>query len=317
MPAAWKGTISFGLVSIPITLYPAFKSRDLEFHLLHKDDHGRIGYQKVCKKCGKILGREDIIKAFEHEKDAFIPLEKEELEEGKAPNTRNLEISIFVKDDEIDAKLYERPYYVMPAKHAENLYVLLREAIRTSGMVGVGKIQFGNKEHLAALKADGPAILLNLMHFAEEMEDPKLLNFPSIDMAVGKKELELARQLVGTLKGRFRAGEFGNAHKARLQETIREKIEAGTRGSAKAGQAVAGGGQGKVIDLMERLKRSLESGANGAKAGKTTGSARSAGSAMTTKKGGKASRKPAAQQTAAREREPAQSERRYGHKRAG
>jgi DNA end-binding protein Ku len=171
MPAAWKGTISFGLVSIPITLYPTFKSKDLEFHLLHKDDHGRIGYQKVCKKCGKTLRQEDIVKAFEHEKDAYVPLEKEELDEGKAPNTRNLEISIFVKDGEIDAKLYERPYYVMPAKHAENLYVLLREAIRTSGMVGVGKIQFGNKEHLAALKADGPAIVLNLMHFAEEMED--------------------------------------------------------------------------------------------------------------------------------------------------
>ena len=306
MPAAWKGTISFGLVSIPITLYPTFKSKDLEFHLLHKDDHGRIGYRKICKKCGKILGQEDIVKAFEHEKDAYVPLEKEELDEGKAPNTRNLEISIFVKDDEIDAKLYERPYYVMPAKHAENLYVLLREAIRSSGMVGVGKIQFGNKEHLAALKADGPAILLNLMHFAEEMEDPKLLNFPSIDTAVGKKELELARQLVGTLKGRFQAGEFENTHKARLQETIREKIEAGARGAGKAGKAGrAGGGEGKVIDLMERVKRSLESGSKGSKAAKKS-------IASIAAKGGKAERKPAAI-----ERDPVHSEKRYRHKKAG
>src|SRR5688500_12198235 len=178
MPTAWKGTISFGLVNIPITLYPAFKSKDIEFHLLHREDQGRIGYQKICKKCGKVLKPEDIVKAYEHEKDAYIPMEKEELEEGKAPNTRNLEISIFVKEGEIDTKLYERPYYVMPAKNAENLYVLLREAIRASGMIGVGKIQFANKEHLAALKCDGPAIMLNLMHFMDELEDPKLLNFP-------------------------------------------------------------------------------------------------------------------------------------------
>ena len=110
------------------------------------------------------------------------------MEEGKAPNTRNLEISLFVKETEIDTKLYERPYYIMTAKNAENLYVLLREAIRASGMVGVGKIKCGSKEHLAVLKCDGPAILLNLIHFAEEMEDPKLLRFSPLETAVGKKE---------------------------------------------------------------------------------------------------------------------------------
>lgn len=260
MATAWKGTISFGLVNIPITLYPAFKSKDLEFHLLHKRDHGRIGYQKVCKKCGRILNPEDIVKAFEHEKDAYVPLEKEELEEGKAPNTRNLEISLFVKDEEIDTKLYERPYYVMPDKRAESLYVLLREAIRSSGMTGVGKIQFGNREHLAALKTDGPAILLNLMHFADELEDPKLLKFAPLNTAVGKKELELAKQLVGTLKGHFDPDEFRDDHRAKLEETIKEKVdkETGGAGSAKTGKA--GGPEGKVIDLMERLKQSLQSG---------------------------------------------------------
>ncbi|MDB5106390.1 MAG: Ku protein [Fibrobacteres bacterium] len=265
MPTAWKGTISFGLVNIPITLYPAFKSRDLEFHLLHKEDHGRIGYQKVCKKCGRILAPDDIVKAFEHEKDSYVPMEKDELEEGKAPNTRNLEISLFVKDGEIDSKLYERPYYVMPAKKAENLYVLLREAIRGSGMVGVGKIQFGNKEHLAALKCDGPAIMLNLMHFMEEMEDPKSLDFPSLETAVGKKELDLAKQLVGTLKGHFQPEEFQNTHRARLEETIQEKVG---REMAKSGSVAPKGGDGKIIDLMERLKLSLQKGAKGAMEGK-------------------------------------------------
>lgn len=255
MPTAWKGSISFGLVNIPITLYPAFKSREMEFHLLHRQDQGRIGYQKICKKCGKILKPEDIVKAFEHEKDQYIPMEKEELEQGKAPNTRNLEISLFVKEGEIDTKLYERPYYVMPAKSAENLYVLLREAIRASGMIGVGKIQFGNKEHLAALKADGPAILLNLMHFMDELEDPKLLNFPSESAAVGKKELDLARQLVSSLKGEFDPEEFRDVHRERLEETLQGKIDKDAKTRKKAGVAA---GDGKVIDLMERLKRSLE-----------------------------------------------------------
>jgi DNA end-binding protein Ku len=255
MATAWKGTISFGLVNIPITLYPAFKSKELEFHLLHKEDHGRIGYQKVCKRCGKILRPEDIVKAYEHEKDEYVPLEKEELEQGKAPNTRNLEISLFVKDGEIDSRLYERPYYVMPGKNAENLYVLLREAIRSSGKTGIGKIQFGSREHLAALKVDGPAIVLNLMHYVDELEDPKALSFPPQDKEVGKKELELAKQLVSSMEGRFRPEEFHDEHRERLHETIREKI------SAAAPAAAAGRGkekQRKVIDLMERLRESLK-----------------------------------------------------------
>jgi DNA end-binding protein Ku len=269
MPTAWKGTISFGLVNIPITLYPAFKSKDLEFHLLHKQDHGRIGYQKVCKRCGKILAPDDIVKAFQQEKDVYVPLEKEDLEAGKAPNTRNLEISLFVKEDEIDPKLYERPYYIMPARNAENLYVLLREAIRASGMIGVGKIQFGNREHLAALKCDGPAILLNLMHFAEEMEDPETLHFPAENAPVGKKELELAKQLVGTLKGHFRAEEYANAHREALEATIRKK-SAATVGKKGKGAAVA---DRKVIDLMERLKQSLEGGGGKGKASAKTSKA--------------------------------------------
>jgi DNA end-binding protein Ku len=252
-------------VNIPITLYPAFKSKEMEFHLLHRPDHGRIGYQKICKKCGKVLKPEEIVKAFEHEKDAYVPLEKEELEEGKAPNTRNLEISLFVKENEIDTKLYERPYYVMPAKNAENLYVLLREAIRASGMIGVGKIQFGSREHLAALKADGPAILLNLMHFVEELEDPKLLKFPPLTTAVGKKELDLAKQLVTTLKGSFDPEEFQDTHRLRLEETIQEKMAKEARKGGKAAASAAG--DRKVIDLMERLKASLADGGGG-KAGK-------------------------------------------------
>lgn len=314
MPSAWKGTISFGLVNIPITLTPAFKSRELEFHLLHKTDQGRIGYQKVCKKCGEILHQEDIVKAFEHEKDAYVPLAKEELEEGKAPNTRNLEISLFVKAEEIDSKLYDRPYYVMPDKKAENLYVLLREAIRDSGMVGVGKIQFGNKEHLAALKADGAAILLNLMHFAEEMEDPAHLKFPAETTAVGKKELELAKQLVGTLKGHFVPEEFENAHRARLEETIQAKVAAEREKPATAQAGKTGGGGGKIIDLMERLRQSLEKGGTGAKAANGSNGARGAKAVKIGKTEAKTGHKPA--RKTATEREPAQTEKRY-HKKAG
>jgi DNA end-binding protein Ku len=288
MPTAWKGTISFGLVNIPITLTPTFKSRDLEFHMLHKKDHGRIGYQKVCKKCGKIVEQAEIIKGFEHEKDAYVPLEKEDLEAGKAPNTRNLEISLFVKAEEIDTKLYERPYYVMPDKKAENLYVLLREAIRDSGMVGVGKIQFGNKEHLAALKADGAAIILNLMHFIEEMEDPKQLGFPPVTKAVGKQELDLAKQLVGTLKGHFKAEAFRNAHQERLEETIRKKVG---QARGKAGKVESKQMEGKVIDLMDRLKQSLAKGQKGSSA-----------------KG---------QGAVAEAKEPAHSEKHYHRKKAG
>jgi DNA end-binding protein Ku len=255
MASAWKGTISFGLVNIPITLYPAFKSREMEFHLLHKQDQGRIGYQKVCKKCGRILEAADIVKAFEHEKEEYVTLEKEELDQGKSPNTRNLEISLFVKGEEIDTKLYDRPYYLMPGKKSESLYVLLREAVRASGMVGIGKIQFGNREHLAALRVDGPSIMLNLMHFVDEMEDPETLNFPALNMPVGKKELVLAKQLVTSLAGHFEPEEFQDAHRAKLEKHIQAKVQGKAR---KSGTGKGKEPSGKVIDLMERLKKSLQ-----------------------------------------------------------
>src|SRR6185436_1205684 len=204
----------------------AFKAKEMEFHLLHKEDHGRIGYQKICKVCNKILQQEDIIKAYEKAKDEYIPLEKEELDEGKAPNTRNLEIALFVKDDQIDTKLYEKPYYVMPGKNADNLYVLLREALRASGRTGIGKIQFGGREHLAALKVDGAGIILNLMHYADELEDPADLQLPPVDKEVGKKELDLAKQLVANMEGEFNPEEFHDTHRAKLHETIQKKVEA-------------------------------------------------------------------------------------------
>jgi DNA end-binding protein Ku len=155
----------------------------------------------------------------------------------------------------------------------------------------VGKIQFGNKEHLAALKADGPAIVLNLMHFVEEMEDPKLFKFPPLDTSVGRKELDLAKQLVGTLKGHFHAGEFENTHRTRLEETIRGKVDAGM-GVAVEGGGKAGGDR-KVIDLMERLKQSLQQG------------------------GGKAARAGKGAKTAKAEPETVHAEKHYHRKKAG
>jgi DNA end-binding protein Ku len=261
MAAAWKGNISFGLVNIPVTLSSAFKAKDLEFHLLHRKDGGRVGYQKICKKCGRTLEEEDIVKAFEPEKDSYVPLEKKDLETGKAENTRNLAISVFVKDDEIDTKLFEKTYYVLPEKNAENLYVLLREAIRGAGMTGVGKIQFGNREHLAALRTDGAAILLNLMHFTEEMVDPKSLKFPALGSAVGKKELELAHELVVNLKGHFQPEEFRNEHHATLEAIIRKRMAQGNGTVSGGGSRGPRGSENKIIDLMERLKQSLEKGA--------------------------------------------------------
>jgi DNA end-binding protein Ku len=253
--AAWKGTISFGLVNIPVQLQNAIRSKDLEFHLLHKEDHGRIGYQKICKVCGKVVQQEDLVKAYEHRKDEYIPLEKEELDEAKAPNSRNLEIAMFVDEGEIDTKLFEKPYYVLPGKNADNLYVLLREAIRSSGKIGVGRIGFGSREHLGALKVDGAALVLLLMHYADELEDAANLQLPPAEKEVGKKELDLAKQLVASLEGKFDPKEFQDSRRDKLRETIEGKVAEVTA------TALAGAGkekQRKVIDLMERLRESLQ-----------------------------------------------------------
>src|SRR3989449_3552819 len=171
MRAIWKGSITFSLVNIPISLYPATRSEDLKFRLLRKSDLSPINYKRVAEADGKEVPWEEIVKGYEYEKGRFVVLKEEDFRRADVEATQSVEIVEFVQLDEIDPIFYDKPYYLEPQKKGEKAYVLLREALKESDKVGIAKVVIKTRQHLAAIKPEKNALVLELMHFAEELID--------------------------------------------------------------------------------------------------------------------------------------------------
>jgi len=176
--AIWNGTINFGLVTIPVKLFTAVRENELHFNQLHSKDKGRIRYQRVCDTCGKEVPWEDIAKGYEYEKGDYVILSDEDLKAANVEATQSIDIAQFVDLDEIDPKFFEKPYYLEPEKKGRHAYALLRDALAKAGKVGIARVVIRSREHLAALKPNGDALLLEIMHFADELVDVDDLNIP-------------------------------------------------------------------------------------------------------------------------------------------
>src|SRR3954470_23352795 len=202
MRAIWKGSISFGLVNIPVGLYSATRSSEqVKFHMLRKGDHSPIKYKRVAEADGKEVPWENIVKGYEYEKGEFVVLDDEDFERVKIASNQTVDIKEFVKLDEIDPMFFDQPYFLAPEKGGDKAYTLLRDALEKSGKVGIAKVVIKTREHLAAVKPLGKALVLELMHFADELADPNELNLPSIEP--GKKELAMAEQLINSMKEKW------------------------------------------------------------------------------------------------------------------
>src|SRR5215469_15846187 len=169
MRPIWRGNIQFGLVSIPVDVYSATSSERISFHLLHKDDHGRVHNKRVCELDGKELSADEIVKGYEYEKDEYVELSEEDFDKIAIESTKTIEITDFVKHEGIDPMFFDKPYYLAPGKGAAKPYALLREVLETSGKVGIGKVAIRQREYLASLKPHGSALMLETMHFADEI----------------------------------------------------------------------------------------------------------------------------------------------------
>ena len=249
----WKGSISFGLVNIPVELYSAVRDHRPRFRLLHAKDESPVRYERICQTDGKPVAWEDLVKGYEYEKGQFVVLTKDDFKTAALQKTKTIDILDFVDPTEVDDRYFETPYYLTPGKSAGRSYALLREAIRETGKIGVGKIILRESQHLAAIEVIGDALLLTMMRFSDELADLGEFTFPSGE-GLRKPELTMARQLVDNLSARWDPEKYTDEYVANLMRIIEARI----KGHKPKLQASKTRQPADVVDLMARLKASLE-----------------------------------------------------------
>jgi DNA end-binding protein Ku len=273
MPRAmWKGSLAFGLVNIPIELYSAMRDHRPRFRLLHAKDEAPIKYERVCQTEGKPVNWDDLVKGYEYEKGQFVVLTKEDFKTAAVEKTKTIDILDFVDPKEIDERYFETPYYLVPAKGAERSYALLREAIRDSAKVGIAKIILRDSQHLAGVEAIGDALVLTMMRFADELADLGEFRFPAAN-GIRPAELKMAKQLVDTLSAKWEPEKYTDEYVENLKRVIQAKLK-GRKPKLKERETPQGA---EVVDLMARLRASLEGKGGGGRAAgrKRTGKSKS------------------------------------------
>jgi DNA end-binding protein Ku len=251
--ALWKGSISFGLVNIPIELHTAVRNHRPKFRMLHATDKSPVKFERVCIRDGHTVAWEDLVKGYEYSKGRFVVLTKEDFQAAAVEKTRTVDIIDFVKADEIDDRFFETPYYLVPAKGGERAYALLREAIRESERIGIAKFILRDAQHLAAVEVIEQAIVLSVMRFADELVDAGQFEFPS-DEGLRKPELDMAKALVNSLAAEWDPSKYTDQYRENLMRVIQAKL----KGKEAELEPVSEPRQAEVVDLMERLRRSLE-----------------------------------------------------------
>ena len=256
MASIWKGSLAFGLVNIPVELKTAVRSDHISFRLLHEADLSPIKYERVCEAEGEQVPWSEIVKGYEYEKGRYVVMTDDDFKAAALESSRSLDILDFVKQEEIDPRFFDTPYYLVPSKGGEKAYALLREAIRSSGAVGIGKIIIRQKQHLAGVKVVGDALVLEIMRFAKELVDVNEFSFPGTE-GVRPQELQMAEQLVASLAEPFDPEKYTDDYRSNLMKLIRAKMKGK---KVTAAEPLPDDEDAKVLDLMSRLQASLEEG---------------------------------------------------------
>ncbi len=251
--ALWKGSINFGLVTVPIGLVSAIEAREeLRFNLLHRKDDSRIVQKRFCKEEDVEVPWSELAKGYQYAKDQYVVVTDEDFDKARVPATQMFEIRRFVPATDVEDLYFETPYYVQPeGTSATKPYALLRDAMAQSGKIGVGTIVLRQREHLAALEAAGEALVLTTMRFAHEIRSPKELDLPGIKHGYAEKEMKLALQLMDSLSDDWDPKEFKDTYTDVLRQVIEAKIE------GKEVVAPEAPKRPRVANLMEALEKSL------------------------------------------------------------
>ena len=252
MRAIWSGTISFGLVNIPVKLYTAVEDQAISFDILHKKDLSPIRYAKVCRAEGEEIAYQDTVKGYEVQKGDYVVLEDKDFERANARKTHTIDILSFTDERDIEPIYYDRPYYLEPDKGGENAYVLLREAMKKAEKAAVAKFVFRNREHLCVIEPEDGVLALDTLRFKTEIRKPTGLKIPE-KTQTRHAEMQMALELIDQLAAPFRPESYKDTYTEELKRVIDAKSHG--RAAAPKGESPA---PTRVADLMAALKASLE-----------------------------------------------------------
>jgi len=269
--AFWKGSISFGLVEIPVTLRPALQSKELSFTLLNRKDFAPVGYKRYDKRTGREVPWEEIVRGYEYEPDEYVVLSDEELRRANAKATQTIEIVGFVDAGEIDPIYFDTPYYVEPQRRGSKSYALLREALEKSGKVGIARVVLRTRQHIAALLVRGKALVLNLLRYQHELRPADQLDVPAKGTStagLSAREVKMAQQLIDGMTETWNPASFRDDFREDVMALVRKKIRSNQTHTIVEPEPdeEAPAKRRDVVDLMPLLKESLESRKGGARA---------------------------------------------------
>lgn len=254
MRPIWNGVLSFGLINIPIKVYSATAGVEMDLRMLHKTDLSPIRYAKICRKDGKELSMDDIVKGYEYQDGDYVVLTDEDFKNASVERTQAIDVIDFVKESEIDTIYFEKPFFLEPDKGAGKAYSILLESLRKSRKVGVAKFVFHSREHLGIIKPHANLIVLEQMRFEDEVKAPEKLSLPKNE-SIRSKELTMAMSLIDHLTEKFDIGDYHDNYRKELNALIKNKIKGNKPVKIKDSEIPH---PTKSADLMMLLKASLE-----------------------------------------------------------
>ena len=249
MRAIWSGSISFGLVSVPVRMFSATESKELRFHFLDRRDMSPIGYEKVSKESGEAVPPDEIVRGFEIQKGQYVPIEDEDLDRLDIELTHSIDICDFVDLDEIDPIYFRKAYYLLPQEGAEKPYRLLARALDETAKVGIAKVVIRNKQHLAALRPYDGRLVLETMYYADEIRQPEAVDGKA---KLQKAEVDMAKSLVENLSEPFKPDKYDDTYRKELLDLIKAKAKGTDLPEPQEEE------EGEVVDLMAALRESVE-----------------------------------------------------------
>ena len=302
----WSGTLSFGLLNVPVSLMSGERRTDVHFRMLDARDNAPIRFERVNAETGEEVPWKDIVKAFEYDKGSYVVLQPEDIKSAAPESHDAIEVEAFVDADALGPRYFEKPYVLVPGKKAEKGYVLLRETMKKTGRIGIARVVIRTREHLAAVVPDDKAILLVLMRYPQELIDSDEYRIPegrSSDYRITAKELQMAEQLIESMSGQWVPGDFRDEFRARLHEVIEKRMKAdGVVVPDEDDELPTADVTTNVVDFMALLKRSIASktrtpakkaGTKTAATGKKTATKKATAKKAATTARKKAARKPA------------------------
>lgn len=260
----WTGTLSFGLLNIPVSLMAGERRTDISLRMLDSRDQTPIRYERVNSSTGEEVAWKDIVKAFEYDKGSYAVLAPEDIRSAAPESHDAIEVESFIEASQIDPRYFEKPYVLVPAKKAEKGYVLLREALTATGRIGVARVVIRTREHLCAVIPHGDALLLLMMRFPQELVDIDEYRIPEgkpADYRITAKEQKISEQLIQAMSGDWVAEEYHDEFRQRLQEVIATRVKEQTvveRSAADEEPEVGDHAATNVVDFMSLLQQSIE-----------------------------------------------------------